>query len=151
VVVQRDIAAQGLLPVLAGPEALRAHQVGDALIQALDHAVGLPMAGWREPVLNAQRLAQPIEVMLPAVTGSRSSYGSNRVRRRCRPPSLPGQGSACLAGCARCVLLVPHIGAPFPFEDRRLGHPMAARQHGHRRVTGRALRPHVRLAAGLFV
>ncbi|ANX03426.1 hypothetical protein PG2T_03955 [Immundisolibacter cernigliae] len=65
VVVERDIAVQGLLQVLAGPEVVRAQQVRDAPVEALDHAIGLRVARGRQTVLDAQFLAQAIELMRP--------------------------------------------------------------------------------------
>jgi len=52
-VVQRDVAVQGLLQVLTGPEVVRAQQVGDAPVEALDHAVSLRVARGRQAVLDA--------------------------------------------------------------------------------------------------
>ncbi len=65
-VVERDVTAQGLLPVLAGPAVGRAQQVGDAPIEALGPAVGLPVARRRQAVRDTQFLAPAIECMLPA-------------------------------------------------------------------------------------
>ena len=47
-VVQRDVAVQGLLQVLAGPEVVCAQQVGDTPVEALDHPISLRVARGRQ-------------------------------------------------------------------------------------------------------
>jgi len=64
VVVQPDEAVQRLLQVFGAMEVVRVEHLRDAPVKALDHAVGLRVFGFCEPVLDAQRLAQRIEAVL---------------------------------------------------------------------------------------
>jgi len=59
-------AQQRLRHVLGAVEAVGSEEIGNAAIEALDHAVGLRCAGLGQAVFYAQRLTEPIKLMLPA-------------------------------------------------------------------------------------
>ena len=64
VIIDIDIALQGLRPLLAGAKAVGRQDLADAAVKALDHAVGLGMARRDEAVLEVRCVADPIEAML---------------------------------------------------------------------------------------
>lgn len=45
---------------------MRGQDLGNAAIETFDHAVGLRMAWLGQPVLDVQRHAQPVELVLAA-------------------------------------------------------------------------------------
>jgi len=63
-VVQAHIAHEGLLQILATVEVMGAQHIGDARVKALHHAIGLRVTRAGQPVLDAQILAQQVELML---------------------------------------------------------------------------------------
>ena len=65
-VVQGHIAQQSLLQVFAAAEPVGVEDIGNAAVETLDHAVGSGRPGLGQPVLYAQRLAQPVELMVAA-------------------------------------------------------------------------------------
>ena len=65
-VVQGHITQQGLLHVLASLEPVGLQDVCNASIEPLHHAVGSRCSGLGQPVLDAQFLAQLIELMVAA-------------------------------------------------------------------------------------
>ena len=65
-VVQRHIAQQGLLHVLAAVEPVGLQDVCNTPIEPLHHTVGSRCSGLGQPVLYAQLLAQLIELMVAA-------------------------------------------------------------------------------------
>ena len=93
VVVQRHVAVQSLFEVVAGAEVARAQQVGDTAVEALlqgaslpledlAHAVGLWPSRPRQAVLDAERLTQLIEHVLPgrgAFAGGHEAAGEFRA------------------------------------------------------------------------
>jgi hypothetical protein len=76
-VVQLDITGNGALEVFAAGELVTSQHLFDAVVEVLDHAVGLraPRAG--EAMLDAQRLAQLIKLM-PAAFAARSAIAIGR-------------------------------------------------------------------------
>jgi hypothetical protein len=52
-VVEGDIPVQGLLQIQGRIEVMGLEDIGDAAVEALDHAVGLRAPGWREAVFGA--------------------------------------------------------------------------------------------------
>ena len=76
-VVQRHVTQQRLLQVLAAAESLGLQDIGNAAVEALDHAVGAGCPGLGQPVLYAQRLAQLIEFMV--ATGLALAAGKQPV------------------------------------------------------------------------
>ena len=77
-VVQRHIAQQGLLHVLATVEPVGLEHIGNAAVESFDHAIGSRCSGLGQPVLNAQFLAQLIELMVAA--GLALAAGKQAVR-----------------------------------------------------------------------
>jgi len=65
VVVQPYKPVQRLLQILSAVEVVRAQHLTEPAIEALHHAIGLLCFGLGQPVLNPQRLAQLIELVLP--------------------------------------------------------------------------------------
>lgn len=65
-VVQRHIALQGLLHIVAAIEPVGLQDVRDAPVEPLHHTVGSGRPGPGQPVLYAQFLAQLIELMVAA-------------------------------------------------------------------------------------
>ena len=63
-VVESDVACEGAGEVFGVMEPVRVEHIGDAAIEALDHAIGLGSPGWCEAVLDAQCLAQEVELMM---------------------------------------------------------------------------------------
>ena len=63
-VVQRHIAHQRLLQVLGAVESMRLEHIRNAPIETLDHPTGLGRSGLGQPVLDLQRLAQLVKLML---------------------------------------------------------------------------------------
>lgn len=63
-VVQGHIALQGLLHVIAAVESMGLEHVRDAPVEALHHAIGSGRPGLWQPVLDAQLLAQLVELVL---------------------------------------------------------------------------------------
>ena len=77
-VVELDVAAKRAGQVLATVEAVRGQYVRDAAIEALDHAIGLRAPRTGQTMLDAERLAQLIELMLPrrlALAGGEQTVG----------------------------------------------------------------------------
>ncbi len=62
-IIQSDIAAQGVRQALGWTEAGGSQHLADAAIEALDHAVGLGMTGLDEAVVDAMLLAGAVEAM----------------------------------------------------------------------------------------
>ena len=77
-VVQGHIAQQGLLHVLAAVEPVGLEHIGDAAIESLDHAIGSRGPGLGQSVLDAQLLAQLVELMVAA--GLALAAGKQAVR-----------------------------------------------------------------------
>ena len=63
VIVEPDVAGKCGLEMLTTGEAVGVEDIGDAAVEALHHAVGLGCSRLSEPVLDAQGLAEPIELM----------------------------------------------------------------------------------------
>ena len=61
-IVQVHVAMQGRPQVLARPEVMGLQDVADAAIEALDHAVGLRRPTLGQTVLDAQGLAELVEL-----------------------------------------------------------------------------------------
>ena len=76
-VVQGHIAQQGLLQIFAAAEPVVLENIGNAAVEALDHAVGSGCPGLGQPVLYAQLLAQLIEFMV--ATGLALAAGKQPV------------------------------------------------------------------------
>ncbi len=93
-VVQRYIPQQRLPHVLRAVEAVGLEDIGNAPVKALDHAISLRRSGFGQAVLNAQRLAQLIKLMLATATDASGGR--------------PGWLDAVIAPCAQCAL---HVGA----------------------------------------
>jgi len=66
VVVEPDVAQQRGLQVLGAIVSPRGQHLGDAAIEALDHAVGLRCTGLGQSVLDAQGLAELVELVRAA-------------------------------------------------------------------------------------
>jgi len=62
-VIDLDVAFDGIGQVLGGVEAGGGQNVGDAPVEAFDHAVGLGSSRFGEPVLDAVVGTDPIEGM----------------------------------------------------------------------------------------
>lgn len=65
-VVEPDESVQRRLQVMGAVEAMRLQNLRQSPVEALHHAVGLRMLGLGQSVLNAQRLAQRIKLMVSA-------------------------------------------------------------------------------------
>ena len=63
-IVEHDIAQNGLLKVLAALEAMALQDVFDPAIESLDHAICLRSHWWRETMLDAEISAKLVELML---------------------------------------------------------------------------------------
>lgn len=63
-VVQSHVAHQGLLQILPTVESMRFEHVGNAPVEALNHAIGSGRSGLGQPVLNAQGLAERVKFMV---------------------------------------------------------------------------------------
>ena len=66
-VVQSHVAQQRLLQILTAGEAVGFEHIGNAPIEALDHAIGLGRAWLGQAMLNVQRLAQLIKLMVALI------------------------------------------------------------------------------------
>ena len=65
-VVQGHITQQRLLQLFAAAKPVGLENIGNAAIEALDHAVGSGRPGFGQPVLDTQRLAQPVKLLVTA-------------------------------------------------------------------------------------
>jgi len=65
VVVQGRVPQQRLLQVLPTLEAVASQHIGNAPVEAFDHAVGARRSGLGQPVFNPQAGTQLIELVLP--------------------------------------------------------------------------------------
>ena len=63
-IVERDIAQDGLLKVFAALEAMALQDVFDPAIEPLDHAVCLRSHWWCETMLDAEISAKLVKLML---------------------------------------------------------------------------------------
>ncbi len=63
-VVEEDVAVEGGFRVLVGEEVVGFEDVGDAAIEAFNHAICLRAVGLSEAVFNAEGLAELVERML---------------------------------------------------------------------------------------
>lgn len=72
-IVELDVAGDGIAQVLAGAESSGIEDLGDAAVEALDHAVGLRMSGLDESVIDGVLGADLVEGMMAggvALSGS---------------------------------------------------------------------------------
>jgi len=77
-IVQVHIAMQGRPQVLARPEVMGLQDVADAAIEAFHHAIGLRRPTLGQTMLNAQGLAELVELVLAAgltVPGAKQPVG----------------------------------------------------------------------------
>ena len=77
-VVQGHITHQGLLHVQRPVEAMRLEDIRNAAIETLNHAIGLGRSGPGQPMLNAQRSAKLVKLML--ATGVTLTAGKQPIR-----------------------------------------------------------------------
>ena len=63
VIVEPNVAGEGVRQVLSGIEAGGGEHLGDASVEAFHHPVGLRVAGSNEPVLDAVTRAALVEEM----------------------------------------------------------------------------------------
>jgi len=64
-VVQDDIALQGLRQVFTGFEVVRLQDVADAAVASFHHSIGLRSSWLGQAVLDAKRFTQLVEFVLP--------------------------------------------------------------------------------------
>lgn len=75
-VVEADVAQQGLLKIVTAVEAMRAQHVADTAIEALHPAVGLRSAGPGQAMLDVQGLAEPIVEPARVIRGEATHLGN---------------------------------------------------------------------------
>lgn len=94
-VVEPGIPEQSGFQVLSAVVAARGEYLGDPAIEAFDHAVGLWRSGFGQTVLNAERFAQPVELMTPrrlAILGAKQSIRELLAVVRQQPGDLDRAG-----------------------------------------------------------
>ncbi len=64
VIIDGDIALQGLRPLLTGAKVVGRQDLADAAVKALDHPVGLGMARRDKAVFNVLVVPDPVEAVL---------------------------------------------------------------------------------------
>lgn len=77
-VVQSHVTHQGLLQILPTVKAMRLENIGNAPVEAFDHATGSGRSGLREAVLDAQAVALLIKLVLArgfALTAGKQPVG----------------------------------------------------------------------------
>jgi hypothetical protein len=65
-IVRLEVVQQSRLRIGAAVETRLLQQLGDAAVEARDHAIGLRMAWWRQAVFDVGLAAGPVKHMAPA-------------------------------------------------------------------------------------
>src|SRR6056297_766601 len=95
VIIEVDVALEGIFQGVPGVEMVGAQDIGDAAIEPFHHAVRLGVSGTNQAVLDAEFSAVPVEGMVAtrgALSGPTEAIGEGLVVVREEGLDLEGRG-----------------------------------------------------------
>ena len=146
-VVQGHVAHERLLQIFGAVEAVGLQDIGNAPVEAFDHAIGSGCPGLGQPVLYAQLLAQLVELMV--ATGLALTTGKEAIGELL---AVVGQHSGDLdrAGLVQGMEEGPSAGGRLVAFDLH-EHPARRPVNGHKQVAALGFVLHLRQVLHIHV